>query len=269
MSAFTGNPMWLGLAVRGLGTKAAGSIIKGINSPDANIARMFKNVEKLRAIPTRTQAIPAVAPKSPTPIPVTRGQSTSVGTKQGKTAIKRRSGLTGNKGEVSIGGKPQDFATAEGQSIFHEKGDVGLINTRVDASGLNVSTDKDLALGQSGKGVLFEFDRDKILGKRGVMRPIKKPGTDFVGQKEFEILGGEISPSAIKSVTIRSGTKISDMHNRLLKRLVKEGDFVSETLENGDVVLTPKNRKSAEFNAAKGKTPILKKKSTPIKKKEN
>jgi hypothetical protein len=46
MSAFTGNPMWLGLAVRGIGAKAAGSIIKGINSPDANIARMFKNVEK-------------------------------------------------------------------------------------------------------------------------------------------------------------------------------------------------------------------------------
>jgi hypothetical protein len=53
MSAFTGNPMWLGLAVRGIGAKAAGSIIKGINSPDANIARMFKNVEKLRAIPTK------------------------------------------------------------------------------------------------------------------------------------------------------------------------------------------------------------------------
>jgi rare lipoprotein A (peptidoglycan hydrolase) len=126
MSAFTGNPMWLGLAVRGIGAKAAGNIIKGINSPDANIARMFKNVEKLRAIPTRTQAIPAVAPKTPTPIPVDRGQSTSVGTKQGKTPIKRRSGLTGNKGEVSIGGKPQDFATAEeyvaskGKTFIHE-----------------------------------------------------------------------------------------------------------------------------------------------------
>jgi hypothetical protein len=65
MSAFTGNPMWLGLAVRGIGAKAAGSIIKGINSPDANIARMFKNVEKLRAIPTRKIITPTEAVERP------------------------------------------------------------------------------------------------------------------------------------------------------------------------------------------------------------
>jgi hypothetical protein len=65
MSAFTGNPMWLGLAVRGIGAKAAGNIIKGINSPDANIARMFKNVEKMRAIPTKKIITPSEAVNRP------------------------------------------------------------------------------------------------------------------------------------------------------------------------------------------------------------
>jgi rare lipoprotein A len=65
MSAFTGNPMWLGLAVRGIGAKAAGSIIKGINSPDANISRMFKNVEKLRSTPVRLTPAEAVTRSTP------------------------------------------------------------------------------------------------------------------------------------------------------------------------------------------------------------
>lgn len=61
MSAFTGNPMWMGLAVRGIGAKAAGSIIKNVNRPDANISRMFKNVENLRKTATRSNITPSEA----------------------------------------------------------------------------------------------------------------------------------------------------------------------------------------------------------------
>ena len=123
MSAFTGNPMWLGLAVRGIGAKAAGNIIRGINSPDANIARMFKNVEKLRAIPTRSipagraaSAIPRAAEvieQGEAVIPMSKIKVKGSG--EVKTPIPRRKGVLNNKGQAILPGgkKPQDFATAE------------------------------------------------------------------------------------------------------------------------------------------------------------
>ena len=61
LSIMTQNPAYLGFSAKGLAAKVAGNLIKNANSPDANIARMFKNVEKLRTIPTRKIITPADA----------------------------------------------------------------------------------------------------------------------------------------------------------------------------------------------------------------
>jgi hypothetical protein len=47
LASITGNPAFLGIAVRGLGAKATSAVIKSMNSPDANISRMFNTAEKL------------------------------------------------------------------------------------------------------------------------------------------------------------------------------------------------------------------------------
>lgn len=53
LSTITGNPAYLGFVLRGMGRKVAGNFIKNLNSPDANIERMFKTLERLKTIPLR------------------------------------------------------------------------------------------------------------------------------------------------------------------------------------------------------------------------
>lgn len=53
LSMATGNPAYMGFALRGIGAKAVGNFIKSANSPDVNIARMFSKIEKLQATPVR------------------------------------------------------------------------------------------------------------------------------------------------------------------------------------------------------------------------
>lgn len=71
LSIMTGNPAYMGFAAKGIAAKVAGNFIKTANSPDANIAKMFKSVEKLRKIPTRKIITPAEV--SDSPIPFGRG----------------------------------------------------------------------------------------------------------------------------------------------------------------------------------------------------
>lgn len=127
-------------------------------------------------------------------------------------------------------------------SLFHETGSLDFVNSTADASGLNVSSEPYLALGQSGKGILFEFDKRALLTDRGSLQAIKKPGTDFVGQKEFRMVGGTISPSAIKSVTIKIGTKLSKVDVMKMDNALKYGNFTKEIFPNGDIKFTNTKR---------------------------
>lgn len=130
-----------------------------------------------------------------------------------------------------------------GVSLYHETGASGLRDLMAygDATGLNVSTDKDFALGQSGKGITIEIDKDKLIpdtqGKpgQGYLRPIKKPGTPIAGQKEFSVLGGRTSPEMIKSITVKKGTALDPVSKAILNRT-----FDKSVNENGDTIFTPK-----------------------------
>lgn len=136
--------------------------------------------------------------------------------------------------------KPYNIRVTSGESIpssslFHETKGVSDLLATGNATGLNVATDKTLALGQSGKGVVFELDAEKVLGDRGYLEKIKKPGTMFVGQKEFRILGGYTGQSKVKSITVKPGTTLSKVDKLILKR-----QFVESTLEDGSKYYTPK-----------------------------
>lgn len=122
-----------------------------------------------------------------------------------------------------------------GESLYHEKGNLDFLNAYSDASGLNVSTDSYLALGQSGKGVLYEFDKEKLLGDRGSLRAIKKPATEVIGSKEFVLIGGAIHPNSIKSITIKKGTLLSTVDRVKIANSVKWGELSKEVLDNGDI----------------------------------
>lgn len=123
------------------------------------------------------------------------------------------------------------------QSLYHETNSQGLeyLMSYSDASGLNVSTDKNLALGQGGKGILVELNKDVLLGSRGSLTAIKKPGTDFVGQKEFRLVGGKNKPGTIKSITIKEGTPISKVQKAILNR-----DYNKVINEDRSITFTPK-----------------------------
>jgi len=130
--------------------------------------------------------------------------------------------------------------TGEGkvnQSLWHETGSYGLDSLMAysDASGLNVSTDKSLALGQGGKGILVELSKDVLLGDRGSLRAIKKPGMEIVGQKEFELVGGSNKPGTIKSITIKTGVPITQVQKAILNR-----DYNKVINEDKSITFTPK-----------------------------
>ncbi len=89
LSLMTSNPAYMGFAVKGIASKIAGNLIKNANSPDVNIAKMFKNVEKLRGLQTRD--IPSYVPTKKTPIPSKKSKYSDVGKLKGnKTPIKSR-----------------------------------------------------------------------------------------------------------------------------------------------------------------------------------
>lgn len=140
-----------------------------------------------------------------------------------------------------------------GNSLFHDTSGhsaYSLITGHQDGAGLNVSNDKDFALGQTGKGVLIEFDKDKVFGDRGFSRIIRKPATDFIGEKEFELAQGTIiSPSYIKSITINKNIEI----DRRLKIYLRR--FFDKVLEDEkSITYIDKNKKSkllSEFEKAK------------------
>ena len=123
-------------------------------------------------------------------------------------------------------------------SIYHETGNVKeLLSNRL-ASGLNVSTDKSLALGQGGKGVTFEWDGSTMAGNGGSIRPIKKPGTGFTTQKEYELVGGNPS-QGLKSITIKPGIELSNVDKASLRN-----KFDKTTLEDGSTMYIPKSVQS-------------------------
>lgn len=127
--------------------------------------------------------------------------------------------------------------TGEGKVLYHETGSQGLdyLMSYSDVSGLNVSTDKSLALGQGGKGILVELNKDVLLGDRGSLTSIKKPGTEVVGQKEFRLVGGQTKPGTIKSITIKEGTPISKVQKAILSR-----DYDKVINEDKSATFTPK-----------------------------
>jgi len=125
-----------------------------------------------------------------------------------------------------------------GESLFHETDSESarlLTTASGDAMGLNVAIDKDLALGQTGKGVIIEFDKSKLLGDRGSLRGLEKPGSRLVG-KEFRVVGGQFSPDAVKSITIKPNTKLSKLAKRGL-----QNRFTFKKQEDGSFIGTPKS----------------------------
>ena len=122
-------------------------------------------------------------------------------------------------------------------SLWHETGSYGLESLMAysDATGLNVSTNKDFALGQGGKGILVELNKEKLLGDRGSLAPIKKPGTPIAGQNEFRLVGGNNAPGTIKSITIKEGTPVSKVQKAILNR-----DYNKVVNEDKSITFTPK-----------------------------
>jgi len=131
--------------------------------------------------------------------------------------------------------KPKNI---KGNSLFHETSPESINNLLAtsDATGLNVSNDPDFALGQRGKGLLVELDKNKVFGDGGFARAIYKPSTEFVGENEFEIGAGTLSESKIKSITIKPGIKASPRFIRIIQRL-KKGGWEVEKKEDGTTIL--------------------------------
>jgi len=153
--------------------------------------------------------------------------------KQGFTPdVLQKATLTNAQGQL-IPQTPQASKT-----LYHETGSNNLdqLIGIGDVNGLNVSTDRSLALGQGGKGILIEFNKDKLLGN-GYLKPIKKPGTGFTGQKEFEVRGGRTQPGSIKSITIKNGTPLTRLQEVKLSRKY------DRTIDaKGNSVFTPKTQ---------------------------
>ena len=123
-------------------------------------------------------------------------------------------------------------------SLYHEtslKEAVSFATAHQDKSGLNVASDVDFALGQTGKGAIVEFGTDSLKGDRGHLQGLKKPGSTFVG-KEFRLIGGTHTPASAKSITVKGD--ITDT-NRTTARTIKNM-FNSEVLSDGTTKLTPK-----------------------------
>lgn len=141
------------------------------------------------------------------------------------------------------------------ESLYHETSPSSassMATSIADASGLNVSNDKVFALGQSGKGVIIEFDKNKLIKNYGsygsYLKPITKPGTEFVGQKEFQVLGGTITPDKVKSIIIKPDVKLSKIERMRMYRYFPE----KETLEDGTIILRPRNNINKNLNLPAG-----------------
>ena len=144
---------------------------------------------------------------------------------------------------------------SEGPSLYHET-DLQSARNLVAGSqiiaGLNVSTDMNLAIGQTGKGVIIEFDEDVIASKfkgTGAGYPIKdpiiKPATDFLekfggGAKEFRIRENVRTEGieSVKRIYIKDGTAMDKVSEKMYKNF-----FDFEEGKNGMLIGTPKNRK--------------------------
>lgn len=147
-----------------------------------------------------------------------------------------------------------------GESVFHETDPETarvLSNSTVDKTGLNVSTNPELALGQGGKGAIVEFDKQHLQDDRGSFITIQKPGivSGITEGKELRLIGGSQSPTTVKSVTLKPGVKLDKRTERTFKNF-----FNSKKLEDGSIKLTPKwlDNKIQEltdiFNKAKSGT---------------
>lgn len=96
--------------------------------------------------------------------------------------------------------------------------------------GLNVASDEAFALGQGGKGAVVEFAQDGFNTK-----PIKKPGTDFTGQKEFTVLNDATSPKSVKSITFKDASAESSINSRMLQKLTRIRGFERTVLDDGRI----------------------------------
>ena len=145
--------------------------------------------------------------------------------------------------ESKLSTKPQakqgggGSSSGSGESLWHETNQLQLGTTNSDVTGLNVATDRDLALGQSGKGVLIEFNKSKLLGSAGQLQAIRKAANDVFGIKEFRVLGGRGDPSAVKSITISPTAQIPKEDMIRAKRLFPN----IQKLEDGTIILTKKD----------------------------
>ncbi len=148
--------------------------------------------------------------------------------------------ITAGKGKTTAFENLELSKPTEGK-VYHETSITSLRDLMAtgDASGLNVSDNPDLAIGQGGKGVKIEFDKSKLLGSRGSLGKIKKPGlplSESMGLgTEYRLIGGETGIDKISKITLEPGTKIDKVTQAILQR-----QFDSKKLENGNWEFTPK-----------------------------
>jgi len=124
----------------------------------------------------------------------------------------------------------------EGESLYHETSPAEAFNLVIahqDLIGLNVSNDPTYALGQSGKGVVIEYDKASVFGDRGFARVIRKPATDLVGEKEFEIGAGR--RGTVESILVKPGVKLPKS-----TELVFERDFKKIVNSDGSILFIAK-----------------------------
>lgn len=125
----------------------------------------------------------------------------------------------------------------EGNSLYHEtspENAFNLIYADQDISGLNVSNDPNFALGQKGKGIVIEMDKQSTFGDKGFSRVINKPSTPLIGEKEFELAQGT-KIGKIKSILIKPNIKLPPRIKMLFNR-----DFLHTESKDGSIKYTPK-----------------------------
>jgi len=116
------------------------------------------------------------------------------------------------------------------KNVYHETSPSSIRNllSYGDHSGLNVATAPEYAIGQTGKGVKFEFNATNLEGV-----PIKKPASGFLGDFEYKLIKGGFEPKDIKSITLAQGIKLDKITNAIFNRMIKTGEISHTKLPNG------------------------------------
>jgi hypothetical protein len=115
-------------------------------------------------------------------------------------------------------------------SIFKDD----LLNTVEEArpSKMFVTDNPDIALGQSGQGVLIEFDGNLVSGKEHI-----KPGTGKIAGTEY--ITDAFAQNSIKSIVLKQGGELPV--SKTWKKVL-ENDFSKEIFKDGSIKWTRKNK---------------------------